>query len=186
MKRIIQFILTLGLLFCSTCAPAPAQDLSRKVSPNDSLTLTFKLTKEENTTQEVLNTLLTNSATTNAVLSTSIEKLTDAVSQGVEQSKLTKMDIVGKQMGVTKETLQKAFKRNNTIILICLIPALLVILYSLWEFLNIKGLDIKNTITGTALMTGYSLLGAGLLYVIISLIFNSQYFTIRSLLSALF
>jgi|WetSurMetagenome_2_1015567.scaffolds.fasta_scaffold58587_3 hypothetical protein len=188
MKKVLGLIL--GMLL-PLLLMGSSSTISQRMSPGDSMTVhvnfePVKLSKDETNTQQIVNTMLENNTNATVVLSNSLVRLTEAVEQGIADSKLTKMDIVANQLGVNKDVLRKAFKRNNTIILLCLIPALLIILYTLYEFINIKGLDVKKTITGTALLTVYSLLGAGLLYVITSLIFNQQYFVIKNLLSALF
>jgi hypothetical protein len=176
----------MALMMAISCVPLPAQGISRKVSPNDSLTLTFKLSKEESVTQTQLNTLLTNSVNTNTVLSASIEKLTDAIEQGIAQGKQTKADIVSTQLGISKETLNKEFKRNNTFILISLLPCLIFVFWAMGSFLLQKGLDIKSLLLGTAVMALYSFIGAGVLYAVLSLVFNSQYFVAKNLMSAIF
>jgi hypothetical protein len=179
-KRVV--LMLLGMLMV-VFVQAKTIESTQVVNRGDSLTVHMQF---ESSTQKVVDQMLENNTLVTTVLSNSLQDLTVAIKQGIEQSKLTKMDIVANQLGVSKDVLRKAFKRNNTIILLCLIPALLVIIYSLAQFLRIKGLDVKKKITSTALMTVYSLLCAGLLYVIASLIFNQQYFVIKNLLSALF
>jgi hypothetical protein len=184
MKKII-FIIAAFML--SIFATAQTSNVSRRINPGDSLTVSVKFgdvkfSKEESATQELVNTLLTNSVQTNNQLSSSINKLTSAVEKGIELGQQSKLE----KMGITRETVMKTFKRNNTIKLISLIPALLFVLYAMGSFILQKGLDIKHLLTGTAVMALYALIASGVLYGVLSLVFNQQYFAIKDLMSTLF
>ena len=168
-----------------------SENVSRTMSPNDSLTVSVKfervkLSKEESTAQEQVNTLLSNSVSTTSMLSTSINKLTSVLEENIKKSSTTKADIVMEQLGITQEKFNKLYKRNNTFLLISLLPVLFIAFWSMGSFLFQKGLDIKHLLSGTAVMTLYGAIASGVLYLVLSLIFNRQYFVIKDLMSALF
>ena len=102
----------------SLFAMSRGTDLSQKVGSGDSVTVHMNF---ESSTQQVVTQMLENNNKVTTVLSESMAQLTTAIQEGIEQTKLTKMDVVAKQMGVDRYVLQKSFKRNNTIILICLL-----------------------------------------------------------------
>jgi hypothetical protein len=179
------------MLLLSSCIPAPAQSVSRTMNPGDSLTVNLKfgslpVSKGELTAQQAFSTVLLNSAQTNQVLAASINKLTSTVEEGMQVAKLTKADVVAKQMGVSKDVLNKAFKRNHTIMLISLIPVLIFALWAMYTFFLKKGIDTWNVISGTALIGVYTVMGSAALYAILSLSINSKYFVIKELMSSLF
>jgi hypothetical protein len=189
MKKIVSILLAFMLTLFVT--NGQSENVSKTMGSNDSVTVSVKfervkLTKEETNAQSQFNALLANSVTTTDMLSTSIDRLTTAIEQSIALGQQTKIDIVSMQMGVSPKILNQAFKRNNTIKLIALIPALMFIFWSMGRFLNQKGLDIKHILLGTAVMALYALIGSGVLYAVGSLIFNKQYFVIKDLMSALF
>ena len=168
-----------------------SENVSRTMGSGDSLQINVKfekvkLSKEESTAQELVNTLLLNSVRTTENLSTNINRLTTAVEQGITLSQQTKLDIVITQLGLTQAGVEKLFKRNNTFKLVALIPSLLFIFYAMTQFLTQKGLDIKHLLAGTAVMALYSLIGSAVLYAVLSLIFNKQFFVVKDLMSAIF
>jgi hypothetical protein len=185
------FSILLAFMLTVFVVNGQSENVSRRLSGNDSVTVSVKfekvkLTKEESTAQAMINVLLENSTKSSDILFHSINRLTVALEEGIKLNKLTKIDIIAEQMGVTKEVLSKAFKRNNTIKLIALIPALIFIFYAMGSFILQKGLDVKHLLAGTAVMALYSLIGAGVLYAVLSLIFNKQYFVVKDLMSAIF
>lgn len=179
------------MAFMLSCFVVPAQEsANKKMSPGDSLTVSVKfervkISKEEATAQELVSTLLANSAKTTEVLSESINRLTTAVEDGLTLSQQTKADIVGNQLGLTREQINKLYKRNSHILLISLIPALLFICYALTLLLR-KGLDIKQMIHGTAILGLYAFIGSAVFYAALSLLFNSQYYVVKNLMGMLF
>ena len=175
----------------SIFASAQTDNVSKTMNPGEDVTVNVKfdrirLSQKDLAAQEQLNSLLSNSANTTAVLSESINRLTSAVEQGITQSTLTKADIVSNQLNISKDVLNRAFKRNNTIKLVSLIPALMFMFYALGSFLLQKGLDIKRLTSGTAIMTLYAIIGSGVMYATLSLLINKQYFVIKDLMSVLF
>ena len=180
LKRILFTLI--GLLFV-TSTVLPQDSKSRTVSPSDSLTLTVKLSKDEKAVQ---NALLDNVAQTNTTLSESIEKLASVAQEGLELSKTSKLDKVATQMGTDRQTILKSFKRNGKLILISALPSLIFVFWAMGSFVLKKGLDVGKLLTGTAVMALYALIGSCVLYIVLTLIFNNQYFEIKSLLSTLF
>jgi hypothetical protein len=169
-----------------------SENVSSTLNPwNDSVTVSVKfervkLSKEESVAQEQINTLLINSAKTTDQLTNSLNKLTTTIEQGIMLSQQTKLDLISSQMGVPPESLKRAFKRNNTFKLVALIPALICIFWAMGSFLFQKGLDVKALLAGTAVVALYSFIGSGILYAVLSLVFNKQYFVVKDLMSALF
>jgi hypothetical protein len=183
MKKFISILL--GLLFVTT--GILAQDAkSRTVSTNDSLTLMFKLSKDDKIVQNTVATLLTNSVQTNTAVADGLEKLSAVMQEGLELNKQSKLDRIAREMNTNKQSLLKSFKRNGQIMLVALFPMLIFVLWAMYEFIVKKGLDIGKMIIGTALMALYALVGSAALYAVLSLLFNSQYFEIKNLLSTLF
>jgi hypothetical protein len=188
MKRII-FILAAFML--SIFATAQPDQVSKKVNQSDSLNVTvrfekMKLSKEDATAQELVSTLLNNSVKTNDQLSTSLNKLTSAVEKTIEMGQKSKIEIIAANLNTTKAAIEKSFKRNGNILLISLLPALIFVMWAMGSFLFQKGLDVKNLLTGTAVMALYALIGSAILYAILSLVFNQQYFVVKNLMSTLF
>jgi hypothetical protein len=170
---------------------AQPDKVSKRITPGDSLSVTvkfekMKLSKEESAAQELVSTLLTNSVQTNNQLSSSINRLTMAVEQGIELSRQSKIDVVASNLNTTRAKIEKSFKRNNILELVSLIRALIFVFWAMGSFLMQKGLDVKALLTGTAVMALYALIGSVILYAVLSLIFNQQYFVVKNLMSTLF
>jgi hypothetical protein len=185
-----KLVLILAAFLLSTFAISAQDSANKKMSPGDSLTVSVKfervkLSKEDVTAQELVSTLLANSAKTTEVLSESINRLTTAVEDGLTLSQQTKADIIANQLGITREQINKVYKRNGTILLLSLIPALMFVFYSL-TLLFRKGLDIKSFISGTAMLGLYAFIGSAVFYAVLSLVFNQQYFVVKNLMNMLF
>ena len=185
------FTILLAFMLTLFVANGQSENVSRTISPTDSLTVSVKfervkLSKEESTAQEQVNALLNNSVKTTETLASSINKLTSTLEQNIMLSSKTKADIVSEQLGITRYQFKVYYRRNNTFILISLIPSLVVIFWAMSNFLFQKGLDVKHLLAGTAVVALYGMLGSGVLYSVLSLIFNKQYFVIKDLMSALF
>lgn len=189
MKKIISILLAFMLsLFVVN---GQRENISRLMSPGDSLTVNVKfervkLSKDELTIQDQVNTLLINSVKTTDMLAEGINRLTSALEQNVQLSQLSKADIVADQLGIEKEEFNKYYKRNNTFLLICLFPMLLLSMYAIVKLSTQRGLDIKHLIAGTAVMALYGILLSGVLYVFLSLIFNKEFFIIKNLMTSMF
>lgn len=169
---------------------AQSDNISKTMSPNDSVTVSVKFERvklpDEEITKQVLLLNMENSVKTTEVLAANINKLTTVLEQTAEIASLTKADIVAKQLGLDLKDFNKYYQRNNTFILISLLPTLVIAFWSMSQFLMQKGLDVKHLLAGTAVLTLYGLLASGVLYAVLSLIFNKQYFVIKDLMSALF
>jgi len=189
MKKIISILLAFMLsLFVVN---GQRENISRLMSPGDSLTVNVKfervkLSKDELTVQDQINTLLINSVKTTDMLAEGINRLTSALEQNVQLSQLSKADIVADQLGIERKEFNKYYKRNNTFLLICLLPMLLLSMYAMVKFSRQRGLDIKHLIAGTAVMALYGILLSGVLYVFLSLIFNKEFFIIKNLMASMF
>jgi DNA-binding phage protein len=184
MRRIISIIV--GFIICAFSLNAQ-QTVSRTMNAGDSLTVNVKfekakLTPDETTAQQQVNTLLTNATNTNSVLATSIDQLTNSVKQGLDLARETKVDRVATQLSITREDVYKSLKRNNVYKLFGLIPFLIVVTWALLAFLMKKGLDISNALKGTSLVAVLALFGAVTIYYTLTLIFNSNFFLIKGLM----
>jgi DNA-binding phage protein len=178
-KRILLTII--GFMMCLFAVNAEKDSISRQVAPRDSVTVTFRMPKDQ-LASETQTTLLTNVINTNNSLSTNIGSLTDAIKQNLELSRESRMDKIAKELNVSKDSVYRAIKHNTMFKLIALIPFLLVVLWGLYSFLTQKGLSITHAMIGTGLVTVLSALGALALYFVLSLLFNDLFFTIRGLM----
>lgn len=191
MKKITRFFSLVVMLLLSTLIlNGQSENITKTMGPNDSLTVNVKfekvkLSKEETTVQEQINTLLVNSVNTTNGLASGIDRLTTALEKNVELSRMTKADIVANQLGITPTVINKAYKKNNKLLLVSLLPGLVFVFWSLTTLFK-KGLDLKTFLHASALLGLYSLFGCGILYAVLSLVFNQQYFVIRNLMSSLF
>jgi len=163
------------------------QTVSRTMTTGDSLTVNVKFNKaeisaEQTTTQQQVNALLANTASTNSVLAGSIDQLTNSVKQGLDLARETKVDRVATQLSITREDVYKSLKRNNIYKLFGLIPFLIVVFWALYSLLTQKGLEIANALKGTALVAVLALLGAFTIYYTLTLIFNNMFFLIKGLM----
>jgi hypothetical protein len=183
MKRILTILV--GFMLC--IFSVNAQQTITRTMKGDSTTITVKfgeakISTEQTTTQQQINALLNNSVTTNAVLATSIDQLTNSVRTGLELAQRNKVDKVAQQLNITVQDVYKSIKRNNMFKLVGLIPFLLVVFWAMYSFLTQKGLDIKNALLGTSLVTILAGLGALAIYYTLTLIFNDMFFVIRGLM----
>ena len=82
------FSILLAFMLTLFVANGQSENVSRTISPTDSLTVSVKfervkLSKEESTAQEQVNALLNNSVKTTETLASSINKLTSTLEQRV-------------------------------------------------------------------------------------------------------
>ena len=181
----------MGFMMSFLVSYGQKEEISKRVSPNDSLNVTVKfekvkLSQQETTAQAELNALLSNSLTTTGVLSRSVDRLATAVEENMKLSRISKTELVAHEIGVSPDRVKQAFRLNSTFKLISLIPIAIIIMISFYKFLVIKDLDVKSAIQGTTIMTIYGLVGAIVLYMLLSLIFNNQYFVIKDLMRSMF
>jgi DNA-binding phage protein len=156
------------------------------MSPGDNVTVNLKFGKLPLTspeTQPQLKSLLNRSVETTEVLSSSIVQLTTVLNEGIQLNKESKLDKLAKQSGMTKNDIYKAYSRNNHFKLLAVALAFLTTLYAICKLVFTKGLDVDRWMKGTALLALYAIVGAILLYATLSLLFNSQLFTIKEILT---
>jgi hypothetical protein len=188
MKKIL-FIL-MGFML-SMFVMAQADNVTRRINPGDSLSVTVKfekvkLSKDESAAQDALNALVSSSMITSGELARSLNHLTNVLEDNLKLSQIKKVEIVAQQAGISVDKLKQLYNRNSTLKLIALVPTLVILFWAMGQFLLMKRLDIKQALLGTAIVTLYGCIGSVVLYVVLSLIFNHQYFVIKDLMSALF
>jgi DNA-binding phage protein len=180
--RIIVALLAFMLSFC--VVKAQDDNVAQKMNSGDNVTVHLKFGKlPPSETQPQVNALLQKSVETTEVLSSSIVQLTTALNEGIQYSKEPKLDRLANQSGISKNDIYKAYNRNNHFKLIAVVLAFLTTLYAICKFVFTKGLDVDRWMKGTALLALYAIVGAILLYATLSLLFNSQLFTIKEILT---
>jgi hypothetical protein len=187
MKKFI--CLMMGFLL--SCFLAQAQEVSKQLRPGDSVKVTVKfekakLTKDETDATVALNALISNSMVTTGNLSKNLDHLATVFEDNLKLVQRSKTVRVAEQLGITQKIINNGYKRNTTFLLISCIPVLLIAFWAMGSFLLQKGLDVKHLLQGTATMALYALLGSGALYVVLSLLFNRQYFMIKDLMASMF
>jgi uncharacterized membrane protein YwzB len=170
---------------------AQAQEVSKRLSPGDSVKVTVKfekakLTKDETDATVALNSLIANSMVTTGNLSKNLDHLATVFEDNLKLVQRSKTVRIAEQLGITQETINRDYKRNTTFLLVSCIPVLCIAFWAMGSFLMQKNLDIKHLLQGTAIMALYGILGSGALYIVLSLIFNRQYFVIKDLMTSMF
>jgi hypothetical protein len=182
-------LILIGFLSMSFVATPQNDSVSKKVKDGESMTVNVKfgdipLSPSQVTKQQ--NALFENSIKTTETLSTNIQELTLALQQGILVARQSKIDKVADQLNVNEAVIFKALKKNNIFKIIALIPTLVFVLWAMGKFLLVRGLEISKAIKGTLLMAVYAGIFSVTLYFVLSLIFNSQFFMIKELITSFY
>lgn len=159
------------------------ENIQKKLPNTDSLTVNVKfekvsLSKEQSKQNLELNSLLTRSVETIETLSSSINKFTLLAEESLDLAKTTKKELLAKELGISKEEIDKAFKTNGIFLGISLLIMLVIVLRSLISALR-KGVNIDTAIRGSVFLILYGGIFALLFYIITTLLFNQNYFIIK-------
>jgi hypothetical protein len=180
MKKYITLLLGMIFMFSSAFAQ------QNKVSKGDSVTVNVRfeqldVNKGDKTQKDAINSFL---ITTGDALTTSINKLTTVAEENLKLQQTSKLDMVSKEMSISKKSITNMYKLNITFLLLSASLFFILVSYSLVSFLK-KGINVEHTIVATIFLIIYGALFSGLLYVILTLLFNKQYFIIKDVLSSL-